>query len=563
MAVPLGWTLFLVAHAGRIPHNDYWPMQERFFPAQGFSSLMADWLWPDKIHLMPVTYLLYSANMLVTHGSSLGLSLIACAFAAIQMMLLARLVAKTFGSSSALGSGWLPVVAAFSFSPAAAQPWMLGFSGVHNMGAQCLAVAAIYCLGRGSPNDPTRLGLGLLLALLSALTFGTGLPACLIAIVALAWGRARWPWIVAAALGTGLLFGLRSIMVKAYFAPGVPPAVTLPDPFEAARYFLPLVGGIFSQTIEVGGALAAVGLLLSAFAAWKERMNPLARTWILLWLFSLVQSSLITVGRWEKGPLQSITSRYAPIIALVWLAALTLVAIRLRERRGRGLLWVAVPALIAAMSVTGWRYDRTLLSRASLQPAAALALRYEIADRKAIELSITPWAHVFLDNVAKLRAHDLVPFRDPLPAEWGSYPGDLPFEQDPPPSEESVSLQRFRGWGIRMIARQKDRAGSLVLVNEAGLLRGYAVPLRFAPIEGVAWVGYARVIEEDRILRVVRIPENGPPVEIRRVELRSLKLDKKEPPLFETIRGLPPVFKAGKSLFDRASVGVAPPAAVL
>ncbi len=552
MAVPVIWTLFLVAHAGRIPHNDYWPMQERFFSEAGFSSRLTDWLQPDKVHLMPVTYLLYSANMLLTHGSSRGLSLIVCAFAAIQMMLLARLAAGTFGSSSALGDGWLPVVAAFSFSPAAAQPWMLGFSGVHGMGAQCLAVASIYCLGRRSPNDrATRLGLGLLLAILSALTFGTGLPVCLIAIIALVWGRVRWPWIVAAVVCAGLFFSLRSHMVATFYAPDAPPAVTLPNPLEAARYFLPLVGGIFSQTVEVGGALAVTGLLSSAFAAWKERMNPLARPWILLWLLTLIQSSLITVGRWERGSLQSVASRYAPVIALLWLASLTLVAIRLRGRRGRGLLAVAAPALIVAMSVVGWRYDRTLLSQASLQPAAALAVRYEIDDRRAIELSITPWDGVFARNLRKLQAHGLVPFADPPPVEWGSTLGDLPLGPDPPRSEGSVSMQQFRPRGIRMVALLKDRQGSLVLVNEAGRLRGSAEPLRFAPIEGVAWVGYARVTRKDRYLRAIRIPENGPPVVIHSVDWRRLELDREEPPLFSAIRGLPTVFKAGRSLFDR------------
>ena len=87
------------------------------------------------------------------------------------------------------------------------------------------------------------------------------------------------------------------------------------------------------------------------------------------------------------------------------------------------------------------------------------------------------------------------------------------------------------------------------MLNEDGDLRGSARALRFAPTERVAWVGYARVARKDRALTVVRIPDEGPPLVIRREPLSRLQLDRTEPPLFEAIRALPTVFRAGRSIF--------------
>lgn len=546
VAAPLLWTLFLAIHGGRIPHQDYWDMQEAFFSPNGFSAQASDWFTATRAHLMPLTYLAYAANIALTAGSNLGLVLLTAGLAAMQLILLARLARR-----SGLGDWWLPVVAVFTFTPCAAELWMRGFSGVPNAGAQSLAVASIYCLAGCSQDDrPRHRVLGLCLALLSGLTFSTGLPACLVAIVALSWpGRVRWRWGLAAAASAACLFALRSSMVEAFYAPGAPPAIRLPDPIEALRYALPLIGGIFSQKIEIAGALSAAGISLASVAAWQERANPRSRPWILLLLLTLGQGALITVGRWDQGAAQAIASRYAPVAALFWLSALSLVALRLRGRGARFALGVAVLALTAAMSAVGWRYDRTLLHRASLQTAATLSIQYDVADQDAIRISITPWTHQLMRNLPTLEARDLVPFDRPLAAEWGTQIEGAGLAQPQIDSSSTLGLHRFRERGIRMMAFQPDADGRLVLVNESGRLRGSALPLRFAPYRAVVWVGYARVTEADRTLRVVRIPERGPPVELREVALERMELDKRGLRIFESIRELPRVHRAGRSLF--------------
>jgi len=546
VAAPLAWTLFLAAHGGRIPHQDYWDIQEKFFSSNGFSIQASDWLTATRAHLMPVANLAYAANIAVTSGSNLGLALLAAGLAAIQLILLGRLARR-----SGLGDGWLPVIAVFTFSPAAAELWMRGFAGVPNAGAQSLAVASIYCLAGGSTNDPPRHRvLGLCLALLAGLTFSTGLPACLVAIVALVWpGRARWPWGVAAAAIAACLLALRSAMVEAFYAPGTPPAVALPGPIEAVRYAFPLLGGIFSQKIEIAGALTAMGISLASVAVWKERANPRSRPWILLLLLSLGQTALITVGRWDQGATQAIASRYAPVAALFWLSALSLVATRTRGRPARLSLGAAVLALVAAMSAVGWRYGHTLLHRASVQTAATLSIQYDVTDMDAIRISITPWTHQFMRNLQTLETHGLVPFDGPLAAEWGTQVAGARLAQPQGDGSRTLGLHRFRDSGIRMMAFQPGRDGALVLVNESGHLRGSALPFDFAPYRDVVWVGYARVTEADRTLRVVRIPESGAPVELQEVALERMKLDQRGLHVFKSIRELPRVHRAGRSLF--------------
>ena len=48
-AVPLAWALLLASHSGRIPHHDYWDMQEEFFSAEGFSGRASDWLTANRL----------------------------------------------------------------------------------------------------------------------------------------------------------------------------------------------------------------------------------------------------------------------------------------------------------------------------------------------------------------------------------------------------------------------------------------------------------------------------------------------------------------------------------
>jgi hypothetical protein len=205
--------------------------------------------------------------------------------------------------------------------------------------------------------------------------------------------------------------------------------------------------------------------------------------------------------------------------------------------------------MATAMSAIGWRYSRTLLHRASLQTAATLSIQYKVADVEAIRISITPWTAQFLRNLRTLRIRGLVPLERPLAAEWGSDRQDARQAQQRTGGDSELGLHRFREHGIRMMALQPDRDGSLILVNESGQLRGSAEPLRFAPFRDAVWVGYARVTETDRILRVVRIPDRGPPVQLQAVELQRLKLDERGLRVFKRIRELPRAHRAGTSLF--------------
>jgi len=548
IAAPALSTLFLVIYSGRIPHHDYWGIQQKFFSASGFSAEPRDWFIATRAHFMPLTYLLYAANIVATKGSNLGLSGMTWMFAGIQTALLVKLA-----RAGGLGGWWPAAIAAFCFTLCAAEPWLMGFSGVPNVGSQTLSIASIYCLGQprmSRASAQTALGLGL--ALLAGFTFSTGLPACLIAILALVWGGAKRRWILAAVVSAALLFALRSTMVAAFYAPRPAPSIRIPDPTAAAHYGLALMGGIFSQTIEIGSALAFMGIAAAGYAGWQARKDPRARPWILLLLLSLAQAGLITLGRWDQGPLQAIASRYSPIPALFWLATFVLLALLAHHRASRAVLAILVVAAVVAMSTVGWGYNRSLLYRASLQSGARLSVRYKVPDAELIQLTVTPWTSGFLSSQRALSVHGLVPFDRPLEAEWGSMRADLLHAPPDRQGGATLALHRFRERGLRMMLQLPDHTGSILLVNEHGVIRGAAEPLVFAPYEQVVWLGYARVEPKDQLIRVVRIPdvaEADRPVQLAAYPLAALPVDGRGLQVFKRVRELPREHHAGRRLF--------------
>ena len=515
-----GAALFLVLRSGQIPNLDYWWLFPRFFGPAGFAPDPAAWFSRSNEHLLTGSYLLYALNILATRGSNVGLGLLAWLAALAQYFLLCGHLART---GQGPGFWRAAAVAAFCFTPAAAQVWIVGFSGVHWCWANLLAVVSLLALLRYLERGGAfHLAAHLAAGLAATLTFGSALALWPVALVAVA---RHAPRRVAAGYAAGV------IALAAAYRAGMPAAAgALGDLRAVPVYVGSFLGGVFTFSLELACLMALAGLLLAGHFAWRLRSAPADRApwlWMLLALFALGNALLAAVARDGGGPRGAVSSRYALVAGLFWLSLLQLgfIAYPPRQegrRRSLRLAWAAAGlAMILAMARTGALYAPQLLQRAALQPLVELTAKLGIEDEELVRAAITVDPAAWRRALPVLRAHRLEPFAPPtLPCggdgEWDGRPFPLPDRRGGGRLERidplGPGVARVSGW------LWGGRAGGetcLLLLDRGRRLRGFGLATLPVDDSRTRFLGYVRVPRPDSVFTAVLADPGREPRRLR------------------------------------------------
>jgi hypothetical protein len=533
--MPAGYILYLALNSGELPSNDYWSILARIYSRNGFSTDVADWLSRHNEHVMSVTYIVYALNIIATHGSNIGLTLATWLFALVQLALLVALLPREVWNSFISSVVLVLSMAAFVFTPSAAHNWILGFSGVAWIGANMFVIASIFCLARFFLSGRWAwAACSASLALLASLTYTTALALWPVLCVGLILVRVRWRFVM-------LYVGLTAAVYFAYFSgyetPGFHPSPVYSKIGDLLLYVSAYLGGVFTTSFEMAVIIGVVGLAISAlmFAILLFRVSHKIRVivipWFLIQGYILGTAIMAAVGRSGIGLDQAVQSRYATLPALFWIGLIVTMILfwrslgtnRLRRQLALAFMGIAAVLLIVSMYRVGAERVRALSARVSLQSAALLSVQLGIPDEQAIMLSITPAAHSFLHNIPTLVARGHVPYNkeDNLCAEI-----DRQLDQN---MLDFTSQHRIQGYfdfldryadnGARVVGWAYDpdhQVKCIVLVNQEGIVRGFAVPGFSRPdvaqVPGLpdlrtGWIGYVRVPSKDEILTAYLLRE--------------------------------------------------------
>ena len=510
---PAAWVLAQAVSAGRTCANDYWIILSTILEGGHFSTSLARWLEPhNQVHFMPLSKLVYAANVWLTDGSNHGLAVTTWALFLGRWMLLLVLARRADPAGpSPLETLFISV---FCFSPGAGELWFHGYAGVHSMGADVLALFSIAALCRAANPGWKDLALALV-AGVSAWGFFSSALALWPALMLVAFLRpmtAAQRAVIAAA-GLGALLG---------YALLVDPASRVGSGMDAERsalFLLSLLGGIFTFKVEIAALLGLLGLVAGAglFARrvlGGERLAALAPWWAMA-TYALVTAAMMALGRSQLGIEEAVTSRYAHVASLYWLAVIMIGLRRTSStRRPRAAIRMSLPLLAAglviAMVRVGGIRSRGFLEQARLQPAAELSLHMGIDDPLALRSTISLFVdgkNTLWEEVERL-GH--VPFdRSPALLESLGRRAE-PDDSAPPIGGEIKLLSRTRGF-VRAggwIDARPSELEELVLADEQGVIRGLALPVpeRLVWPRGadsrMQWMGYAHDAPSLRTLRL-------------------------------------------------------------
>lgn len=573
--IPVIYVLNLALHSGAIPTHDYWAMISKFYSNEGFSNHPADWLFYFN-QIMPLSFMVYALNIVVTGGSNIGLSLITWFFALIQMFILIVLLPK-INWKSGIFIVILPVViSVFTFTPSASMNWIFGFNGVFRTLPSLFVIASIFCLTRFIRNEHIHWIIGAIaLALLATLTHSSSLviwPACFVGLFLM---RFR--------LRVVLVFlGFSVVILAGYsycFKISNNVIAVFTQIHKIVLYVATWLGGIFTTKVEIALLAGVFGLLASSVMFWlfvsrvKGRIHLFP--WILIHIYAIGMAFVTAMARSHRGLDQAISSRYAVLAALYWLSLIVILIFHVHSISMRWQWRAIVPILIiiilaiSSMYQVGMRYARSLIYRASLQPIASLSAQLGIPDLDAIRLFITPSHHAFVENIPALEAHGGIPFHkeNPFCVRLNQrIDSDL---LNPVPKDDIPgcfeSLYRYTKDGVRgmgWVYKANHKVKCIILLNRDNVIRGIGQPGIKRPDiadeldiseEKLGWVGYARIGEDDKKLTAYALFSD----ETRWTRLRKSHSLKKSRRLntpnhpFKTLRGLQKWRRAGTFLSEK------------
>lgn len=522
--VPSAFSFYLAVNAGALPSNDYWGIMEKVFSVDGFSPHVEDWLISQNGHIVFIPRIIYAANIILTSGSNIGLTLTTWLFALLQTILLILLLPNSI-QNQARKFVMIFGISAFSFTPSAADSWTMGYSGVHWIGADLLAIASITCLvhylNRG---QIWWLAGSLLTAIAAIFTYGTSL----VLWLALSGGTL----LIGRRLKPGLLLtGLTIIIITRYvetYGAQSKQAISLVDKvYTLTFYTATYLGAIFSTHKIWAAWLGAAGLLLATlvmgqsivFVARKTRMELFP--WLLIIVYTTGNAFITALNRSHLGTNQAMMSRYASLPALFWLSIIIIGLYYLWHYVPRYAPIVFYPAftvaagLILAMYPVGITHAKELLRRTTLQPVTILSVNLGIPDELVFPYSITSVPSQFLNLIPALKKYQHVPFNTPPDQTCGEIGQIIPQDLLGPVSLEKINgyfdfMDDFTRNGARVIGWVNQDARSIrciVLLNNKNTIRGLAAPGFYRPDvksdlthQNVGWVGYARTTSADETL---------------------------------------------------------------
>lgn len=414
---------------GELQGNDYYGIVDRIADGETLTADPARWLaLKANEHRVTLPVLIYVANMRLTHGHNLGLSVFALALLACTVWMLVGLLPPDLRSvawlRTAIGFG----IAGLCFTPVVAHSVAMGFSGTIWFLANALAVAAVAALTRrAAPEKAWALWPVMLFGLAAAFCHSTHLilwPVLLVGGCLLGVGRRG---LIALAAGCTAVYAL---FVLTYIPFARHPVPNTSDFTDLLRYVAIYLGSLFSSDLTLARTVGLVGLVASAVLAWAVLVSGMVRPfrrelapWLLIQLYGLGNGVMTAVSRSGFGEHQATASRYASLAALFWIGLVTPLAVlawrfRPAGRRGRVILAATSAALGlslgAGMSERGDELLERFVKRGERQRVAALALALGIRDDDILSRAVTPAPAQVWAVTDFLRAARQVPFdREP------------------------------------------------------------------------------------------------------------------------------------------------------
>lgn len=528
--IPAAYIFYWITQSGEISTDDYWYIISHFYSTNGFSSQPSDWIVRSNEHLVLIPAIIYALNIIVTKGSNIGLSSIALLFALGQAILLATLLPKNLRLSRSLFVVILLCISIFCFTPAAAQNWMRGFSGVAWIGANLFVTAAIFCLTKLVHSQKVFWAItSLLFAVLGSLTYSTAI--AVFPVLCLAVLLTRLP-IRVVLLYISCAITICSTYVLTYKTPDYHPPLS--RSISDILAFIPTyLGAVFTFDFDTACSIGVVGLMI-AICCTGYWLTPQAKAirsswlpWLLLQGYVIGTALMAAVSRSGSGIGSAIQSRYASLPSLFWLSITVIIFIGLQKFRRNGTTyWQLLIPLLAGLTVlslsmyrVGTEASQMIARTASLQPLVTLSVQLGVADTDIIKQVITPSAGQFLNLTDALKQHRLVPFHRPVQADkLCAFNQQLSSDSLKPSTPQVLpgffdnltkltpEIARVEGWAGD---RQHRDINCVAILNQNNIVRGFA--LTGFPRPDVAkalgrsyafsgWKGYVRLSPEDQTL---------------------------------------------------------------
>jgi hypothetical protein len=497
---PLAFVAWVSATAPEIPHNDYWTCLPRFASELGLSSELARWTARLDNSFMTGAYVVYALNLAVTDGSNRGLTLVAWLAVVGILCVLGAWVRRSLGRSSPLGV-WSTVLMSWLLcSPFLAMFWFMGFVFCKLAAAFFSALAIHFWVAYLGSRRP-----GLLFACLASVA---------LAVSQFSSALVLFPLLGLAAAGEARRDGARMIAflvplagVGLLWLAGYDTEFRSDWPVRAGTSSLVLfpfafLGSPFTREIETGVAVGVFGVAacIALGVRWlrgTDRAWPGPETcWWLLVGFSLGNAVLTAVARSAFGLQGAFSSRYSTPV-LFWISLAMLALMQARRPVQRALVFGAMCLGLLASQVNGWAYYQSLRYRASLEPAARVALQRGVIDAQAISGVIGPprW---FVPAIPILLANGWIPLeggeaaaeRVPLAVEVDAELPTATIRAFRPLPRAGRLDYRLAGWLPQSLAADVH----LLMVDRRGIEIGRAAlvpaPRRELEGRGSFWIGY-------------------------------------------------------------------------
>jgi hypothetical protein len=524
--LPSVFAFYLTISAGEIAINDYWGIMEKVFSLDGFSTDLSDWLINQNGHIVFIPRIIYAVNFILTSGSNIGLTLTTWFFALLQMLLLISLLPNSIQNHH-IKFIMVLSIGAFCFTPSDADNWTQGYSGVHWIGANLLAVASITCLIRYF-GDRRIWGLfgSLLLAIAAIFTYGTSF-ALWLALSSGILFIGRRPKL-------GLLFaGFTIIVINRYISNYGTQSKQITSLFEnitvLTHYVLTYLGAIFTTNKLMASLLGVVGLLLALWLMTYVMFNQADQVrlelfpWSLILIYAIGNAIITALNRSNFGIEQAMMSRYASLPALFWLSIIIIGMYYLYHiipKWFSGLFYLAfavVGMLILGTYSVGITTAKEFFHKKSIQPVTMLSVNLGIPDEFIFPYSITTAPAQFLNLIPALKKYKHIPFNRSLDGTCGEIGQIIPKNSLEPAYSEKLRgsfdfMDGFTADGARVVGWVSNETANIecvTLLNDQNIIRGLTI-LNFArpdmvqtfnlPYQNVGWVGYAQITSTDEIL---------------------------------------------------------------
>lgn len=524
--LPASYVLVLISQAGHLLNFDYWWMIKNIYSIDGFSTNLFDWMFRANEHFVLIPAIIYALNIVISKGSNIGLCLATFLLAAIQSLILIKLLPEKLTENRSVLALLIICISLFNFTPAAAHNWMRGYSGVHWVIANLFVIASISCLTQliKSSNNKCLIG-SIIFGILGCISYSTPL--------------ALWPILCTAAVLMQLprrviiaYFSCTILVVGTYFitykTPSHHPSLSQVNLVDTLAYIPVYLGAIFSHNIPVALIIGIIGLILAGgFHVYWLLSKPLNKInwlpWLSIIIYSFGTALMAAVSRSGFGIDQAIASRYATLPALFWLSLIVLTILWINQQqlttRKKQYFLIPIVAVVTVLSIlmygVGGKTAEAIALRATYQPLVALSVQLNIVDPLLIHEKVGNRPEAFISLLDALKAHNLVPFNNDIKKDNFCVPLGAKIESNLLTNEPQENLPgyfdlitqytattaRVNGW-----VGDSEKIKCIAILNQDKIVRGFGMSgfprpdvakIMGPEFESSGWKGYIEASPDD------------------------------------------------------------------